>query len=150
MTEHRRSSPRKRTLLQGRIVFNDRFSLIECVVRDLSETGARIAFEHPIDIPPEFDLEIARKGISRRCRVSWSSGKEHGLMFLGAPRPAYAVSPPAEAPAGGAGHDARGERIKAILDEARRRIAREMGVPAHSIGLRLKVDPRQQGGSDEG
>jgi len=150
MTEQCRASPRKRTLLQGSIVFNDRFSLIKCVVRDLSETGARIAFEHPIDIPPEFHLEIARKGISRRCRVSWSKGKEHGLMFLGAPgKPAYAGPLPGEAPAGGAEHDARGERIKVIIDGARLRIAREMGVPLHSVGLRLEVDPRQ-GGSDDG
>jgi hypothetical protein len=44
--EQRRSS-RNRTLLQGRVVFNNRFSLLDCTVRDLSETGAQIAFAHP-------------------------------------------------------------------------------------------------------
>src|SRR3712207_2118031 len=45
-----RSSQRKRTILDGRIVFNKRSSVINCMVRDLSDTGARIAFGHVLDI----------------------------------------------------------------------------------------------------
>ena len=71
--EHRRS-PRTRTILQGRVVFNNRFSLIECTVRDLSETGAQITFSHPVSLPPELELEIPKKGLSTRAKVMWSRG----------------------------------------------------------------------------
>ncbi len=47
----RRNSERKCTLLQGRVVFNNRFSTIQCTVKDLSGTGAQIVFEHPTEIP---------------------------------------------------------------------------------------------------
>jgi hypothetical protein len=60
------------------VVFNNRFSLIECTVRDLSDTGAQIAFAHPVTLPPEVELEIPRKELSTRARVMWSDGKTHG------------------------------------------------------------------------
>ncbi|MDQ4135074.1 MAG: PilZ domain-containing protein, partial [Pseudomonadota bacterium] len=60
----RRNSERKRTLLQGRVVFNNRFSTIECTVKDLSGTGAQIAFEHPTEIPRQVELEIPSRGLA--------------------------------------------------------------------------------------
>ena len=56
LMEHRRSQ-RTRTILQGRVVLNNRFSLLDCVVRDLSETGARVAFAHPVALPSDVELE---------------------------------------------------------------------------------------------
>jgi hypothetical protein len=143
MDDKRRSSPRKRTLLQGRIVFNDRFSLIECVVRDLSATGARIAFPHLIEIPPEFELEIPKKSLSLRSRLMWSNGKEHGVMFASAPA-ARKVEDGSDlgtlsAPPGA---NALGTTVQRILDKARHRIAQELGVHADAISLRVEVDRR--------
>ena len=57
----RRNSTRKRSLLNGRIVFNNRRSVIECTIRDISETGAKILFSHPTPIPAEFELDIPSK-----------------------------------------------------------------------------------------
>jgi hypothetical protein len=86
----RRNSERKRTLLQGRVVFNNRFSTIECTVKDLSGTGAQIAFEHPTEIPRQVELEIPSRGLAVRCEVRWSRDKRHGLQFL---PPAAAAAP---------------------------------------------------------
>ncbi len=80
----RRNSERKRTLLQGRVVFNSRFSTIECIVKDLSGTGAQIAFEHPTEIPRQVELEVPSKGLTVQAEVRWSKDKRHGLMFLNA------------------------------------------------------------------
>ncbi len=121
-----------RTLLKGRVVFNNRFSLIECIVRDLSGTGARIAFAHPIDVPREFELEIPSKSLSLWSRVIWSSGREHGVRFD------IASLNPAEPPA----QQAVETRIETILDEARRRIAREMDVPVAAINLTIAIVPK--------
>jgi hypothetical protein len=65
------------------VVLNNRFSLLDCIVRDLSETGAQVAFAHPVTLPSEVELEVPTKRLSTRARVMWSNGKTHGLMFLG-------------------------------------------------------------------
>lgn len=77
-----RSSERARTLLAGRIIFNNRSSVIDCVVWDLSSGGARITFDFPISIPDRFELEIPKRNISAPVRIVWSDTKEHGVAFL--------------------------------------------------------------------
>ncbi len=152
-----RSSQRKRTILDGRIVFNKRSSVINCMVRDLSDTGARIAFGHVLDIPSEFEIEIPKKGMAVWARVMWSNGREHGIMFIGSPQGAASSEAPealeeaqlqdAGAPEPSAG-DAAG--IQDILDEARSRIAQVMGVPVHTIRLKLETDAPQAGAETDG
>jgi hypothetical protein len=146
--DQRRSNKRVRTLLDGRIVFNDRFSLIECTVRDLSDTGAQIAFAHPIEPPPEFELEIPKKGLSVRARVMWSKGKQHGVMFIeGAHEKAHSevhvsrddTSPPTGSVPEQAVSAPSSSRVQEILDEARHQIAQAMGVPAEAIRLKLEI-----------
>lgn len=77
-----RASERARTLLAGRVIFNDRSSVIDCIVRDLSSGGARIAFDYPVSIPDRFELEIPRRNISTPVRITWSDAREHGVAFL--------------------------------------------------------------------
>ncbi len=80
--DDRRSSQRWRTVLKGRIVFNNRSSILDCTVRDLSDTGARIYFADTSELPPEFDLEIPNRGLRVQGRVMWSRGANHGVLFL--------------------------------------------------------------------
>ena len=80
--DDRRSSQRWRTVLKGRIVFNNRCSILDCTIRDLSDTGARIYFADISEIPPEFELEIPNRGVRVPGRVMWSRGANHGVMFL--------------------------------------------------------------------
>jgi hypothetical protein len=145
--DQRRSSKRVRTFMEGRIVFNNRFSLIDCFVRDLSEAGARIAFPRPTDIPPEFDLEIPKKNMSIRARVIWSDGKEHGLKFI-APAKAYTGGEALEVsgqPASSTGPPSKSppdvpSSVENVLNEARLRIAQAVGVPVHAVRLKLEID----------
>jgi len=135
--DKRRSSNRLRTLLEARIVFNNRFSLIECTVRNLSQTGARIAFPHPIEIPPEFELEIPKRKISVRAKVVWSDGKEHGIRFIEGGQDA--------APEDGrtqreqTASDAERRSVEEILNETRHRIAQVMGVSPDAVKLSLEI-----------
>ncbi len=80
--DDRRSSQRWRTVLKGRIVFNNRCSILDCTIRDLSDTGARIYFADISEIPPEFDLEIPNRRVRVPGRLVWSRGANHGVMFL--------------------------------------------------------------------
>jgi hypothetical protein len=53
-----------------------------CIVRDISESGARIAVVGVANLPDEFDLILARNGtVSRHCHVVWRGEKEVGVKF---------------------------------------------------------------------
>jgi hypothetical protein len=131
------------------VILNNRFSVLDCIVRDLSETGAQVAFAHPVTLPSEVELEVPTKRLSTRARVMWSNGKTHGLMFLGvADEKANTVplassvehetlnaNSPQEVDA-----DQASLTIQAALEEARIRIARIAGVPTETVRLKLEID----------
>ena len=52
----RESATRGRTLLGAKIVFNSGRSILDCVVRELSKSGASATVESTIGIPNEFKL----------------------------------------------------------------------------------------------
>jgi hypothetical protein len=79
--EGRRARPRNRTVLKGQVVFNNRASALDCTVRDLSDTGARVTFADVSIPPPEFELEIPSKGLRVHARLVWSRGATHGVAF---------------------------------------------------------------------
>ena len=57
-----RSAPRLRTLLLARAEFNGGATTVECTVRDLSETGARIQVPSSAVLPPRFTLFVPKHG----------------------------------------------------------------------------------------
>ncbi|MBX9772872.1 MAG: PilZ domain-containing protein [Xanthobacteraceae bacterium] len=77
----RRSSARQKSFLQGRIYFNNRRSSVDCLIRDYSETGARLKFSESIAVPEAIELYIPNKEESHRARVEWRSGNEMGISF---------------------------------------------------------------------
>jgi hypothetical protein len=78
----RRKLHRGRTYLGGRIAFNNRSSTFDCLVRNLSQDGARIVFSDAAILPGEFDFTIHRKGESRRARIVWRDETQAGILFL--------------------------------------------------------------------
>jgi hypothetical protein len=77
----RRKIPRTRTYLGGLVVFNERFSSMERLVRNMSHHGARLVFGGPAEIPAEFDIMIRKRGESRRAQVVWRQETEAGVSF---------------------------------------------------------------------
>jgi hypothetical protein len=73
-----RDSRRQRVLKPGTIAFNG--SGIDCVVRNISVTGAALEVESHSGIPPTFDLIMPGK-FSERCRVLWRKDKRIGVVF---------------------------------------------------------------------
>jgi hypothetical protein len=84
--DERRASPRRRVLKPGRIVFNDNRSVINCTVRNVSETGALLKVENALNIPSEFTLRFDQSSAS--CRMVRRSLAEIAVAFLGPPQPA--------------------------------------------------------------
>jgi hypothetical protein len=77
----RRSSSRQKSFLQGRIYFNNRRSSVDCLIRDYSETGARLKFSESVAVPEAIELYIPNKEEIHRARVQWRSGSEMGIEF---------------------------------------------------------------------
>lgn len=78
---NRRLNDRRRLLKEGRIVFNDRQSVINCLVRNLSDTGACLEVISPIGIPDFFDLDLGQSGF-RSCSIAWRKSRRIGVTFL--------------------------------------------------------------------
>src|SRR4051794_10398275 len=82
--QERRKTIRNRTYFGGVLAFNKRSSTMDCIVRNFSPEGARIAFKTAVTIPEEFDLEIRQKERAFRARLIWRRAQEAGVAFLGA------------------------------------------------------------------
>ena len=71
-----------RVFLAGKLVFNSGRSLIDCTVRNLSDSGAYLEVQSPLDIPEDFDLRIAGIGDFRQCRSEWQTANRLGVSFV--------------------------------------------------------------------
>ena len=76
------SDRRRRTLLAGKIIFNDRQSTLNCTVRNLSRSGARLVFGVIPACPDGFILELSDERRAN-CKVAYRDGLTLGVHFVG-------------------------------------------------------------------
>jgi hypothetical protein len=76
----KRIAPRHRVLKQGRLAF-DGGGAVDCMVRNLSDTGARLEVVTPVGLPETFTLVIPSDKFTRRCHAVWSHDKRIGVAF---------------------------------------------------------------------
>ena len=81
-----RIAPRRRMLKSGTIAYSERHVTVECLVRDMSATGARLKVQGSISAPDTFELLIPLDGLEANCQVVWRSDPDLAVKFLGAPR----------------------------------------------------------------
>lgn len=81
-TSERRESQRRRTYKVARIGFGGGRAVINCLIRNISQTGACLGVESPLGIPDEFNLVFESGEPSRMCRVMWRKAKLIGVEFL--------------------------------------------------------------------
>lgn len=81
---YKRQSQRLRTFKGGSIIFGVA-APIECIVRNMSATGAALDVDSPAGIPDDFTLLIKPEFLKRNCRVVWRSPKRIGVQFLNPP-----------------------------------------------------------------
>ena len=77
--ENNRAALRQRVLKSGSIEFNG--GVIDCVVRNISETGAALEVASPLGIPDTFNLLISGDHSTRHCQVAWRKDKRIGVAF---------------------------------------------------------------------
>lgn len=78
--QDRRIAPRRRTIKGGKIIINGT-SVYDCMVRNLSDTGARLKLESTIGIPTEFEFKIVNEDIHVVALVKWRNDREMGVSF---------------------------------------------------------------------
>jgi hypothetical protein len=79
--DDQRKSPRQRSRFQSFVRVLKEDSYIDCVVRDISETGARLGFSCPASIGGDVELHIPAKGEIIQANVVWVEDCECGVSF---------------------------------------------------------------------
>jgi|ERR1700722_1111526 PilZ domain len=92
-----RSVERIRSFLRARIIFNNRMSTIDCIIKNFSPTGAKIALNDTLAVPTEFEVDVPQKGRSFHARLVWRDKEAIGVEFLDAKAPTLTLA--AQAPA---------------------------------------------------
>jgi hypothetical protein len=89
----RRNAQRHRTPKPAKIIFDQKSSVIYCIVRNLSIHGARLQVPNVISVPEKFEVQI--EGVTRPAIAIWRGANEIGVAFLnedhlqGEPGPGY-------------------------------------------------------------
>jgi hypothetical protein len=65
----------------AKIILNDRSSLFDCTVRNLTNCGACLEIASPIGIPQQFEISFDRGRSSRPCTVIWQANDQIGIEF---------------------------------------------------------------------
>jgi hypothetical protein len=92
LAKERRRSARLKNFLRGRIFFNNRDMSVECIIRDLSETGARVVLSEAVSLPSTVEFSVPQKKQIWQARVGWRHRDEAGLSFIVASSGAQALS----------------------------------------------------------
>lgn len=83
MRRELRLSPRRNTMIEALLVFNGGRSYEPCIIRNLSEGGAKLELYKAVStIPNSFDLVVPGHR-TQPCRVAWRALREIGIQFIG-------------------------------------------------------------------
>ena len=77
----RRKSGRSRVLKSAKLVLG-RSAIIDCVVRNLTNKGARLQIANTVDLPREFEMTFDGGYSIRPCRLVWRTVTETGVEFV--------------------------------------------------------------------
>lgn len=92
----RRGSRRSKSFLRGFVYVSRKRGALACLIRDLSDKGARIIFSDTVTLPDVVELYIPQREQTLRARVQWRRNDEIGLAFTVSERAAEAPPSAAE------------------------------------------------------
>ena len=79
--QERRKAARSRVLKGAKIIFGNS-SVIDCTVRNVTNSGARVQIANTVDLPGDMGLTFDGGRSFRPCRVVWRSVTETGVEFI--------------------------------------------------------------------
>ena len=68
------------------MLFPNSLSAIDCAIRDLSQTGAKLTCADPAAVPDEFRLVVLADMQMRDVKVAWRKPDLIGVHFTSEPR----------------------------------------------------------------
>ena len=74
---------RHRVLNGGKLIVGSGQGLIDCVIRDMSDTGARVRLSQPTLLPMKLEMLIVKNNMLYPAEVRWNRNNEAGLHFTG-------------------------------------------------------------------
>jgi PilZ domain len=77
-----RRTARARTFLQARVSYGEGAISAECMVSQLSQTGARLTVASAVALPDVFDIAIPQRAIARRGKLVWREDDQVGIDFV--------------------------------------------------------------------
>lgn len=80
-SEHR-SAPRRRVLKSAKILLDD-LRIMNCAIRDVSETGAQLRIGGQLALPHRFRLVMLADNTIRPVQVAWKHKDTIGVAFAG-------------------------------------------------------------------
>jgi hypothetical protein len=83
----RRASPRMRVFKKGKLIHTNNITVFDCMIRDISDTGARLSCGETATMPREMQLVLHSQREVRMVRVVWRKPRELGVQFLEPPKP---------------------------------------------------------------
>ncbi len=81
--DEKRKAPRRRVLKQGKIVFADGQRVLDCTIRDFSDTGARLLIANTVGLPDTFHLYEKSSGMLYPAAIAWRQANSVGVAFKG-------------------------------------------------------------------
>lgn len=146
----RRQNARLPSIMEGRIALDPPASKLQCTLRDISATGARLWLPGSVELPHEFQLDVPALEQSVPVRVMWSNGRNHGIMFLeelqhrpgDVPVDVLEDLPPSDRETSLQGVPRNlVPYAEGVLEDARLHLAEILDLPAEKIRLKLEIDP---------
>ena len=81
--KNQRRSQRRRVLKEGKLIFGQSHSVVDCVIDNVSEGGAHVRITSSHGVPQDFYLVEANRGIIHKAEVAWRTTTGMGLRLLG-------------------------------------------------------------------
>ena len=78
----RRQTPRRTVNLPVQMGAHEGAPLRDCLMLNISDTGAKLQFDSTEEIPDRFIVLLTSRGYPRRhCQVKWRNGNKVGVEF---------------------------------------------------------------------
>lgn len=81
--DDKRKVPRRRVLKEGKIVYADGLRVLDCTIRDISESGARLLIANTVGLPDKFHLFEKSSGLIYPAAIAWRQANAIGVKFEG-------------------------------------------------------------------
>jgi hypothetical protein len=83
--DNKRVAPRQKTLKSAKVVHLTKWLAVDCAVRDISATGAKLQCKDQISVPDEMRFVLISDNTIRKAKVAWRHDDLIGIEFTSEP-----------------------------------------------------------------